>query len=52
MSGVVELLRSRRVPQVAVLALILVATGFVLINLLVDVLYCYLDPRVRTEAGA
>jgi peptide/nickel transport system permease protein len=28
-------------------AVLLIATGFVLINLLVDVLYAYLDPRIR-----
>jgi ABC-type dipeptide/oligopeptide/nickel transport system permease component len=33
---------------VVLAALIMVAAAFVLINLLVDLLYGYLDPRVRT----
>jgi ABC-type dipeptide/oligopeptide/nickel transport system permease component len=36
---------------VVLAALICVATIFVLINLMVDVLYGYLDPRVRTAHG-
>jgi ABC-type dipeptide/oligopeptide/nickel transport system permease component len=28
-------------------AVLLVATGFVVLNLLVDVAYAYLDPRIR-----
>ncbi len=41
----------KRDYPVVLAALILVATGFVLINLIVDVLYCYLDPRIRTATG-
>jgi peptide/nickel transport system permease protein len=37
----------KRDYPVVMAALILVASGFVLINLLVDLLYSYLDPRVR-----
>jgi peptide/nickel transport system permease protein len=48
---VLESILKRDYP-VVLAALILVATGFVLINLLVDMLYCYLDPRVRTGASA
>ena len=48
---VLESILKRDYP-VVLAALILVATGFVLINLLVDVMYCYLDPRVRTAAQA
>ena len=47
---VLESIMKRDYP-VVLAALILVATAFVLINLLVDVLYCYLDPRV-TDGGA
>jgi ABC-type dipeptide/oligopeptide/nickel transport system permease component len=47
---VLESILKRDYP-VVLAALILVACGFVLINLIVDVLYCYLDPRVRTAAG-
>jgi peptide/nickel transport system permease protein len=32
-------------------AVLLIATGFVLINLLVDVLYAYLDPRIHATYG-
>ncbi|HEV8309567.1 MAG TPA: ABC transporter permease subunit, partial [Methylomirabilota bacterium] len=31
--------------------LLVTAAGFVLLNLLIDVLYGYLDPRVRYERG-
>ena len=44
MSRVAELLRSRRMPQVAVL---LITAGFIMVNLLVDLSYAYLDPRIR-----
>jgi ABC-type dipeptide/oligopeptide/nickel transport system permease component len=37
----------KRDYPVVMAALILVASGFVLINLVVDLLYSYLDPRVR-----
>lgn len=47
---VLESILKRDYP-VVLAALILVACGFVLINLIVDVLYCYLDPRVRTAQG-
>jgi ABC-type dipeptide/oligopeptide/nickel transport system permease component len=40
----------KRDYPVVLAALIMVATAFVLINLLVDLLYGYLDPRVRTGA--
>jgi peptide/nickel transport system permease protein len=43
---VLESILKRDYP-VVLAALVLVATGFVLINLIVDILYCYLDPRVR-----
>jgi peptide/nickel transport system permease protein len=46
---VLESILKRDYP-VVVAALIMVATAFVLINLLVDLLYGYLDPRVRTGA--
>ncbi|HYU17696.1 MAG TPA: ABC transporter permease [Chloroflexota bacterium] len=36
---------------VVLAALICVATAFVLINLMVDVVYGYLDPRIRTAHG-
>ncbi len=48
---VLESILKRDYP-VVLTALILVATGFVLINLIVDMLYCYLDPRVRTAQGS
>jgi ABC-type dipeptide/oligopeptide/nickel transport system permease component len=32
-------------------AVLLIAPGFVLINLLVDVLYAYLDPRIHATYG-
>jgi peptide/nickel transport system permease protein len=44
---VLESILKRDYP-VVLAALIMVATAFVLINLLVDLLYGYLDPRVRT----
>jgi ABC-type dipeptide/oligopeptide/nickel transport system permease component len=28
---------------------VVVATGYVLVNLLVDISYAYLDPRIRLE---
>ncbi|HLJ58843.1 MAG TPA: ABC transporter permease [bacterium] len=31
---------------------LLIATAFVLVNLIVDVLYAYLDPRIRTGQGS
>jgi peptide/nickel transport system permease protein len=46
---VLESILKRDYP-VVLAALIMVATAFVLINLLVDLLYGYLDPRVRTGA--
>jgi peptide/nickel transport system permease protein len=46
---VLESILKRDYP-VVLAALIMVATAFVLINLLVDILYGYLDPRVRTGA--
>ncbi len=48
---VLESILKRDYP-VVLAALILVATGFVLINLIVDILYCYLDPRVRTAQNS
>lgn len=39
----------KRDHPVVLAALIMVATAFVLINLLVDILYGYLDPRVRAK---
>jgi peptide/nickel transport system permease protein len=33
-------------------AVLVIATGFVLINLVVDVLYGYIDPRVRLAGRA
>ena len=44
---VLESILKRDYP-VVLAALIIVAMAFVLINLLVDLLYGYLDPRVRT----
>jgi peptide/nickel transport system permease protein len=46
---VLESILKRDYP-VVLAALIMVATAFVVINLLVDLLYGYLDPRVRTGA--
>ncbi|MBI4494337.1 MAG: ABC transporter permease [Chloroflexi bacterium] len=40
----------KRDYPVVLAALIMVAAGFVLINLLIDVLYAYLDPRVKRSA--
>jgi ABC-type dipeptide/oligopeptide/nickel transport system permease component len=48
---VLESILKRDYP-VVLAALILVAIGFVLINLIVDMLYCYLDPRVRTAQSS
>jgi peptide/nickel transport system permease protein len=45
---VLESILKRDYP-VVLAALIMVASGFVLINLVVDLLYAYLDPRVRTS---
>jgi ABC-type dipeptide/oligopeptide/nickel transport system permease component len=47
---VLESILKRDYP-VVLAALIVVASGFVLINLIVDVLYSYLDPRVRATGG-
>jgi ABC-type dipeptide/oligopeptide/nickel transport system permease component len=43
---------SHRDSGVVQAAVLVIATGFVLINLVVDVLYGYLDPRVRLAGRA
>lgn len=47
-TGLVEAIFARDYPIVQGLTLI-VATGYVVINLLVDISYAYLDPRIRLE---
>ncbi|MEW6546927.1 MAG: ABC transporter permease [Bacillota bacterium] len=44
----VDAIYSRDYPQVQGVVL-LIATGFVLVNLLVDVIYVFLDPRIRYQ---
>ena len=43
-------IKGRDAPQ-AMAAVLLIALTYVLINVLVDVLYVVIDPRVRLEGG-